>query len=324
MPVLAQYLGFVSLYLLILHLYHLQPEPVRQVFEDFAISKANWSRLPKKPNLTVNGVLTRAFTRSFARSFGSISPQIPILLDSSRIDERSAYDTYIICMHRMLLADPNRFAAEPRDPSTISFHNPGNPGFEDEVRDQSARRNGYTPEDWNRAYQLLRAYAWYNNPCYILAFAWYRCAMYYTIYLLPDEPIRRLIIEDDQNRTQTQSLLSVDYTRNMALEPRQTTRPNKDSSPVDQASPEVIPETERRLCGKENWVNTRSLISMDNMPDLTIGSMARKTNSLGFDLISDYQDLREVALKKRGRNLRDGEELSAPISKKQRRQQTKA
>ena len=53
---------------------------------------------------------------------------------------------------------------------------------------------------------------------------------------------------------------------------------------------------------------------------MTIGSMARKTTSPDFDLIPDYQDLREVAPKTRRRNPRDGEGSSAPISRKQRRQ----
>ena len=31
-------------------------------------------------------------------------------------------------------------------------------GFDDEVMDPHARRNGHLPEDWNRVYWLLKAY----------------------------------------------------------------------------------------------------------------------------------------------------------------------
>lgn len=58
-------------------------------------------------------------------------------------------------MHRLMIQDPDRFAEQ------IHHHGDDpyvNIGFQDEVLNPAARRNGHLPEDWNRFYWLLEAY----------------------------------------------------------------------------------------------------------------------------------------------------------------------
>ena len=55
----------------------------------------------------------------------------------------------------MMKNDSNRFAGEPHTPNPNAYINDG---FDAEVMDPHARRNGHLPEDWNRVYWLLKAY----------------------------------------------------------------------------------------------------------------------------------------------------------------------
>lgn len=134
------------------------PAQVQQIFQDFAASQRNLFELSTRPRVIMKTLFNRAYTRG--KSYTSPFAPIPVWKCITGIER--AYRTWGLSIYRMIEADPNRFAVEPRHPYSISPHNPGNPGFEDEVRDESVLRNGHTPEDWNRAYWLLKGYAWYT------------------------------------------------------------------------------------------------------------------------------------------------------------------
>ena len=129
-------------------------EWVRQIFEDFDTNKDNWFDLPKRLKLATKRLFQLAY--HMTPSYSKFRRNLP--LPEYVTGTHRGYRTYLICMHWMMEADANCFAAEGRDLNKYSFNNPGNPGFEDEVRDESARLNGHTPEDWHRAYWLLKAY----------------------------------------------------------------------------------------------------------------------------------------------------------------------
>ena len=124
-------------------------ERVRQIFEDFKTNKDNWFDLPATKRLFQ---IAYRMLPCYSKSRRNLP------LPEHVTGTHRGYRTYVICMHRMMEGDPHRVAAEGRDPNNYSVYNPGNPGFENEVRDESARPNGHTPEDWHRAYWLLKAY----------------------------------------------------------------------------------------------------------------------------------------------------------------------
>ena len=129
-------------------------ELVRQIFEDFDANKDNWFDLSKRPKRATRLLLKLAYhAPPFYSKFRRVLPLPEYVTGTHR-----GYRTYVICMHRMMEAGANCFAAEGRDPNNYSVNNSGNPGFEDEVCDESARLNRHTPEDWHRAYWLLKAY----------------------------------------------------------------------------------------------------------------------------------------------------------------------
>ena len=106
LPILTHYVGFVGPHMLALHFQNPAPEQVRQILPDSATSKCNWFKLSKKPNIMTDGV----FERAYSRPASYISPQTHIPLPYSITGVERAYRTYVVCMHRMMEADPNRFA----------------------------------------------------------------------------------------------------------------------------------------------------------------------------------------------------------------------
>ena len=61
--------------------------------------------------------------------------------------------TYVVAMHKIMVQDPIRFFAEP----IITNQKRQCPGLLNEESGEDTLRNGHSPEDWNRAYWLLRA-----------------------------------------------------------------------------------------------------------------------------------------------------------------------
>lgn len=107
--------------MLAIHFQCPQPTRVRQKFQDFESSKSNFFELAKRPKLETKGIFERAYHKSYSR----ITERDTIPLPSHFYGGvNRAYRIYVVCMHRMMEADHNRFAAEPRDPNSISPHNP--------------------------------------------------------------------------------------------------------------------------------------------------------------------------------------------------------
>ena len=129
---------------------HDNPE-AHAVFQTFADEKRNDFGMTR-PLASWKRVLATACDRDNPLTFLDIPLPLPTTV---RTDQRDLY-TYISSMHQLMQKDPDRFAGENHTNPDLECYI--NRGFDDECIDHSAHINGHLPEDWNRAYWLLKAY----------------------------------------------------------------------------------------------------------------------------------------------------------------------
>ena len=121
------------------------------VFQTFADEKRDNFGMTR-PLASWKRILAIACDRNNPLTFLDIPLPLP---PTVRADERDIF-TYISSMHQLMQKDPDRFAGETH--TNLDVNRYLNRGFDDECIDHSARINGHLPEDWNRAYWLLKAY----------------------------------------------------------------------------------------------------------------------------------------------------------------------
>ena len=126
------------------------------IIQSFYLSRKNNFEQSKQNFPPIKKIFLYAYSNDAPSMFDKSIP-LPkdcddINPDKAKMNDRATW-TYVVSMHNLMVKTPERFFAEP----ITTNQKRQCPGLPNEESGAHVLRNGHSPEDWNRAYWILRA-----------------------------------------------------------------------------------------------------------------------------------------------------------------------